>query len=123
MASGSDPHQGPAQGNVMGCGTAGGSTIYFNTCAPPNTGWVVFNFHTSGAWASQADEFVMGVKWQTSQGSFECTTGAPSLSTPSCTPPSVVPEPITMALLGTGLVGVGLARLRRRKKDGDIESI
>ncbi len=36
---------------------------------------------------------------------------------------TVVPEPISMALVGTGLLGMGLARIRRRKKNGDIESV
>ena len=110
----------PKQGNISGCGLEGGATIYFNTCAP-NTGWVVFDFKTVTPFTGTFD---MGAKWQTALGSFECTTGAPSKSTPSCSPPGqVTPEPVTMALLGTGLFGIGMAKIRRRKKNGDVENI
>lgn len=120
LASSGELFGGPKNGAIIGCGTPGGTSIYFSTCAPTNTGWVVFNFHTTGSWATQTNQFVMGVKWQTTQGSFECTTGAPSRSTPSCGT-STVPEPITMTLLATGLAGMGGAGLlRRRKKDEEL---
>ncbi len=115
-ATGSDPKQ----GNIMGCGTTGGATIYFNTCAPPNTGSVVFSFRTTGDWASEINQFALAAKFQTTEGSFECTSGAPGKSTPSC---GVIPEPITMTLLGTGMAGMwGVGLIRRRRKNGDIES-
>jgi hypothetical protein len=37
-------------------------------------------------------------------------------------PQYVTPEPVTIALLGIGLFGVGAARLRRRKKDQQIDA-
>jgi hypothetical protein len=50
-------------------------------------------------------------------GSIKCVEGTPNCET------NVVPEPVTMILLGSGLAGMGgMGVIRRRKKDGDIES-
>jgi hypothetical protein len=105
----------------MGCGAVGSSTRYFDTCAPSWPGFVKFSFHTTGAWDAQ--DAVVLAKWQGGglANSVECSTGASGIT--SCTPPSVVPEPVTMVLLGTGLASMGgFGFLRRRKRNGDIES-
>jgi hypothetical protein len=49
--------------------------------------------------------------------SLKCVEGTPNCET------NIVPEPVTMILLGSGLAGMGgMGVIRRRKKDGDIES-
>jgi hypothetical protein len=123
-------------GGIIGCpnpplANAVNPIRYFQTCNTTGfTGFVSFNFQTTGTWnASQAEVGLgfRGVVGLTEVGpngqpvtAVECRTEQPLTAIEACA--SVTPEPISMALLGTGLLGLGGAGLRRRRKGMDIQN-
>lgn len=114
---------GPDNGIANECSTLPGPPprLWVNPCALPSgdadPGWITLSFDITGEWNLESTTLnIHGINERGVQ--TDCITGGPGAN---C---SVVSEPITIALLGTGLLGIGGAgALRRRRRDGDIESV
>jgi hypothetical protein len=128
-------HQTPAGSQLPTCYSdlTKALKVVFNTFVPETTydvhhhqhitqvsGAFVLNNTDEGYWEVHGQQFnrTNCSLWWNSNGA-----STDSLGTGGCGNTSITPEPVSMALVGTGLVGMGLARLRRRRKDGDIESV
>lgn len=110
---------------LVGCGVP--TPPGYATCYP-NGAYLELDFLTSGqfdltdptatyGWHAQAIDGQSCSLWVDSNGNATQTSTDGDCS-------NVVPEPITMVLLGSGLAGMGgVGVLRRRRKDGDVESV
>ena len=108
---------------IVGCLPAPGGGTHWETCASfPGAPYLRFNFTLPVGGFSLEN---LELRWHSQQIgpnaelSLKCDTGGAG-DYPDC---SVVPEPITMLLLGTGLAGMGgFGLVRRRKRNGDVQS-
>jgi hypothetical protein len=128
------PPLGGYDGGIVGCSTPAGGlpTNYFSTCAPTNSGWVVFQFDTALPWNASSNGAVelawlqaditdgSGNLVLANNGAAECDSDPGYVGTGRvyC---GVAPEPVTMLLLGSGLAGMGGFGFVRRRKHGEIE--